>query len=45
MDYIIGFLFGYFLKEISSFIKRISEYDWDNRKSYEKEWDFFDYYK
>ena len=40
MDYLIGFLLGYFLKETLGFIKRISEYDWDNRMSYEREWDF-----
>jgi hypothetical protein len=40
MDYLIGFLLGYFLKEALGFIKRISEYDWDNRMSYDKEWDW-----
>jgi len=40
MDFIIGFLIGYFLKEISSYIKRLSNWDWDNRKSFDKEWDF-----
>jgi hypothetical protein len=40
MDYLIGFLLGYFLKEALGFIKRISEYDWDNRISYQDEWDF-----
>jgi hypothetical protein len=40
MDYLIGFLLGYFLKETLQFIKRISNYDWDNRMAYDKEWDF-----
>ena len=31
MDFIIGFLLGYFLKEALGFIKIISDYDWDNR--------------
>lgn len=43
MDYIVGFLLGYFLKEIGSFVKRVSNFDWDNRKSFDKEWDFFDW--
>jgi len=29
MDFIIGFLLGYFLKEISSYLKRISNYNLD----------------
>ena len=40
MDFIIGFLIGYFLKEISTYLKRLSNWDWDNRKSFDKEWDF-----
>jgi len=40
MDYLIGFLLGYFLKETLGFIKRISEYDWDNRASYKEDWDW-----
>ena len=40
MDYVIGFLLGYFLKEALRIIKRISDYDWNNRKSYDKEWDW-----
>ena len=38
MDFIIGFLLGYFLKEISSYLKRISNYDLDS--NIDKEWDF-----
>ena len=40
MDYLIGFLLGYFLKETLEFIKRISEYDLNNRMYYKDEWDF-----
>jgi hypothetical protein len=39
MDFIIGFLLGYFLKEISSYLKRLSKWDLDNR-AYDKEWDW-----
>ena len=39
MDYLIGFLLGYFLKETLQLIKRISQWDLDNL-TYEKEWDF-----
>jgi hypothetical protein len=39
MDYLIGFLLGYFLKEAIIFIKRISEYDWENRVVYKDEWE------
>jgi len=38
MDFIIGFLLGYFLKEVSSYLKRISKYDLDS--NIDKEWDF-----
>ena len=39
MDFVIGFLIGYFLKEIISFIKRISDWDLSHR-SWDKEWEF-----
>lgn len=39
MDYFIGFLLGYFLKETLHFIKRVSQWDLNNRM-YDKEWDF-----
>ena len=42
MDYIIGFLLGYFLKEVSTFIKRISGADWDNRNYYKKFYKWID---
>jgi len=38
MDYIIVFLLGYFLKEISNFIKRIASSP--IQKDWEKEWDW-----
>lgn len=34
MDYIIGFLFGYFIKEIVALFNRLSQWDYDNRKGY-----------
>ena len=40
MDFIIGFLLGYFFKETVSYLKRLSQWDWDNRKSWDKEWDW-----
>ena len=40
MDYLIGFLLGYFLKETLQFIKRNRNYDRDNRLASAKEWDF-----
>ena len=39
MDFIIGFLLGYFLKEISLYLKRLSRWDLDNQ-SLDKEWDW-----
>jgi hypothetical protein len=39
MDFIIGFLLGYFLKEISLYLKKLSRWDLDNR-SLDKEWDW-----
>lgn len=41
MDYIIGFLFGFFLKDLSKFIERISQWDWENRNYYDQayHWD------
>jgi len=38
MDFIIAFLLGYFLKEISSYLKRLMNYDLDS--DIDKEWDF-----
>jgi len=40
MDFILGFLIGYFLKEIVSYLKRLSQYDWDNRSTYKEDWDW-----
>jgi len=42
MDYIIGFLLGFFLKDIYIFIKRISDYDWENRNYYNKSYTWQD---
>ena len=38
MDFIIGFLLGYFLKEISLYLKRLINYDLDSNVN--KEWDW-----
>ena len=35
MDYLVGFIFGYFIKETVVFLNRLSEWDWDNRRGYE----------
>jgi len=37
MDFIIGFLIGYFLKEISSYLKRLAT---PTQKDWDKEWDW-----
>jgi hypothetical protein len=42
MDYIIGFLLGFFLKDIGIFIKRISNYDWENRNYFDKAYTWSD---
>jgi hypothetical protein len=42
MDYIIGFLLGFFLKEIVSYLKRLSQWDWDNRNYYDKSYSWSD---
>jgi len=43
MDYLIGFLLGYFFKEAYKVIKRISDYDWENRNYYSKAYYWSDY--
>ena len=40
MDFIFGFFVGYLCKEIVSYLKRLSEYDWNNRKVYKEDWDW-----
>ena len=35
MDYIVGFLFGYLLKEVVSMLNKLSQWDWENRTEYE----------
>ena len=42
MDYIIGFLLGFFLKDIYILIKRISNYDWENRNYFDKAYTWSD---
>ena len=36
MDYLVGFLFGYFVKETFLFLKKLSEWDWQNRLVYDE---------
>ena len=31
MDYLLGFIFGYFLKEVLVLLKRLSDWDYENR--------------
>ena len=33
MDYVIGFLIGYTIKEIGALLNRLSNWDYDNRYS------------
>lgn len=40
MEIFIGFILGYFFKEISSYLRRLSNWDWDNRASFDKEWEW-----
>ena len=42
MDYIVGFLLGFFLKDIVSFIKRVSNQDWDSRNYYDRAYKWLD---
>ena len=43
MDYFIGFLLGYFLKEMISYLNKLSKWDNEVRASWDKEWDFISY--
>ena len=35
MDYFIGFIFGYFVKETIVLLKKLSDWDYDNRMGYQ----------
>lgn len=37
MDYFLGFIFGYFVKEVLAFLNRLSQWDWENRIAYDYE--------
>lgn len=39
MDFLFGFVVGYFLKEASLYLKKISQWDLDNRV-HEEDWDW-----
>ena len=34
MDYLVGFIFGYFVKEVIVLLKRLSDWDYDNSMEY-----------
>jgi len=34
MDYFLGFIFGYFVKEIIALLKKLSDWDYENRQGY-----------
>ena len=40
MDFLFGFFVGYLCKEIVSYLKKLSEYDWNNRTVYKEDWDW-----
>ena len=42
MDFIVGFLLGIFLKNISRYVKRLSTWDWENRNYYDKAYTWSD---
>ena len=42
MDYIVGFLLGFFLKDIVSFIKKVSDQDWSSRNYYNRAYKWLD---
>jgi len=35
MDYFVGFILGYCLKEMLALLKRLSDWDYDNRRTYD----------
>ena len=43
MDFFTGFLVGYFTKEIFAYLKKLSNWDYNNRQGWDKEWDFISY--
>jgi len=40
MDFILGFILGYFLKEALRYLKKLSDYDFNNRLIYKEDWDW-----
>lgn len=42
MDFFTGFLLGFFLKDIVGYLKRLSNYDWENRNYYDKSYTWED---
>ena len=35
MDYLVGFIFGYGVKEVVKTLNKLSQWDWDNRRGYQ----------
>ena len=34
MDYLVGFIFGYGLKEVVTLLRKLSDWDYENRQGY-----------
>jgi len=34
MDYLVGFIFGYVFKEVVRLLRKLSEWDYENRQGY-----------
>tara|TARA_A100001515_G_scaffold120726_1_gene103757 strand:- start:33 stop:185 length:153 start_codon:yes stop_codon:yes gene_type:complete len=40
MDFLFGFTLGYFCKEIFSYLKKLSNNNWNNKTTYTEDWDW-----
>lgn len=40
MDFLFGFIVGYLFKQTVAYLKKLSEYDWNNRTVYNEDWDW-----
>ena len=36
MDYLVGFILGLLFKEITNFLKKVNNYDWENRNTFKR---------
>jgi|TARA_R100001463_G_scaffold45850_1_gene94319 hypothetical protein len=43
MDYLVGFILGLLFKEISTFLKNLNNYDWENRNTFKQAYYWSDY--